>query len=78
MFFYLQCGKCSRKQKQVKRQKEALILIACMSGCGMFILEDGEILGDQSECHDACGEDADGDGDFGQGGEVIYVVHEGG
>lgn len=44
----------------------------------MFILEDGEVFGDQSECHDACGEDADGDGNFGEGGEVIHVAHEGG
>ncbi len=44
----------------------------------MFILEDGEVFGDQSECHDACGEDADGDGDFGEGWEVVHVAHEGG
>ncbi len=43
----------------------------------MFILEDGEVFGDQSECHDACGEDADGDGDFGQSGEVIHIAHKG-
>ena len=65
------------KQNQVSVKKEALTLIACVDGCVMFILEDGEVFGDQSECHDACGKDADGDGDFGEGGEVVHVAHEG-
>ncbi len=65
------------EQNQVSVKKEALTLIACVGGCGMFILEDGEVFGDQSECHDAGGEDANGDGDFREGWEVFYVAHEG-
>lgn len=45
--------------------------------CFGFRFEDGEVLGDQSECHDACGKDADGDGDFRQGWEVVHIAHEG-
>ena len=44
----------------------------------MFILEDREVFGDQSECHNAGGEDTNGDGDFGEGWEVIHVAHKSG
>ena len=54
-------GKSLMKQNQVSVKKEALTLIACVGGCGMFILEDGEVFGDQSKGEDTCGEDADGD-----------------
>ncbi len=44
----------------------------------MFILKDREVFCNQPECHDACGEDADGYGDFGEGREVFDISHEGG
>ena len=43
----------------------------------MFILEDGEVFGDQTECQDTRREDPNGYGNFREGWEVFDIAHEG-
>ena len=43
----------------------------------MLILKDREVFGEQPECQNACSEDANGNGNFGQGWEVFDIAHEG-
>ena len=64
-----------RNGGRFKVQNEArMVFSLLLRCCVMLVFKKREVLGNQSKGQDACGEDTDGDGNFGQGRPVMYMA----